>query len=639
MDRKTRPELPVELYTHTLNFLPLEDASTLRTLHSVLSTSTYLRAAASSSLVWKPIYKRRYTQCVPAHEARRRAQFGDDYFRLFVERRRLDREALLLVDEIRLNIAGRGARARVLAREYSFDVWDALTAETVLPLPKYFRSPHHLNSERDPAPQAFPRRYWARAVQGVIARYWAVEMWKRAVAGDDEVTFEEVLMGFSAFFGWSPYSLAKELDQAAENCRSWLNERHVVMDRFNREFDLHKVCEVLLDVMRNGQFNLTAHDPVSDEHLVALYPHALLTDEIDFVVSDLAKVWYLVAICRRLGLDAYPTLRSENTDFIPVCCIRPHWQGADDVPVIVAFSPAPSVIPVTESERYQQMVGIAASLPGGGGGPGLSDEYKSIAMLACAPPYKPSQFLVMALSEAGSGLGRYSQGDPDDWIISEKEKSILAAHAVQCLLAVHQGLAKPPDLVPGRLLAENCPLDGQVIMLDVLLAGAQHGTRAGEVADEMRKVVERSENVDALVTVRRRSCHPDRPDMPYVGRVITYDEHDPEEGFVWDWEVIRNMEGEYAGKPVLDVRLALPGTIDATRAPVVSTKQYVKHVGLTKRSARSLYIQWSHFGRYVEDVSFSEVDQKGDPMRLVMTAEMRTLYPEDGIPELVPYAA
>ena len=204
-------ELPVELYTHILSFLPLEEASTLKTLHSVLGTSTYLRAIVSSSSAWKPIYQQRYTQCVPANEARRRAQFGNDYLKLFLERRRLDHDALSLVDEIRLNIAGRSSRARVLAREYSFDVWDALEAETVLPVPQYCRCPYRRldqDSEREAAPQALPRRYWAGAVQGVIARYWAVEMWKRAVAEDDAVTFEEVLMGFSAFFGWSPFSVS-----------------------------------------------------------------------------------------------------------------------------------------------------------------------------------------------------------------------------------------------------------------------------------------------------------------------------------------------------------------------------------------------------------------------------------------------
>ena len=81
-----------------------------------------------------------------------------------------------------------------------------------------------------------------------------------------------------------------------------------------------------------------------------------------------------------------------------------------------------------------------------------------------------------------------------------------------------------------------------------------------------------------------------------------------------------------------------PDTFPA-RSPEIATKQQVKHAGLTKSSIWSLYSEWAQFGRYVEDVSFSEVDEKGRPMRLVMTAEMRTLYPEDGIPELVPYAA
>ena len=204
--RKTRPELPVELYTHVLGCLDPKDPSSLKTLFSVLWTSTYLRTAASASTLWKPYYELRYTQCVPENEARRRAQFGDDYFKLYMKRRELDHRALTLVDGIRLEIVGRNARARVLAQELSFDVWDALRAETVLPLPKYFRSPRDKGME-DPAPHAFPRRYWARAVQGVIARYWAVRMWQRAVTGDPGVTFEEVLLGFSTFFGWSPYAV------------------------------------------------------------------------------------------------------------------------------------------------------------------------------------------------------------------------------------------------------------------------------------------------------------------------------------------------------------------------------------------------------------------------------------------------
>ena len=59
--------------------------------------------------------------------------------------------------------------------------------------------------------------------------------------------------------------------------------------------------------------------------------------------------------------------------------------------------------------------------------------------------------------------------------------------------------------------------------------------------------------------------------------------------------------------------------------------------GLPKKAARSWYLKWGQFGRYVEDVSFDTVDGHEQPTRLVMTAEMRTLYPEDRIPEPRPY--
>ena len=274
--QKTRPELPVELYTHVLGLLDPKQPISLKTLFSVLWTNHYLRTAASVSNLWKPYYELRYTQCVPENEARRRAQFGEDYFRLYMKRRELDHRALALVDLIRLEIPGRSARARVLVQELSFDVWDALRAETVLPLPKYFRSPQD-KSTVEAAPHAFPRRYWARAVQGVVARYWAVRMWQRAAAGDFAVTFEEVLMGFSAFFGWSPYAvcvqsrfqkvccrncdaerhgaqLSQELDVVAALCRQTFLAQKVVLDQDDPNFDLAKACDTIIFHMHQEQW-------------------------------------------------------------------------------------------------------------------------------------------------------------------------------------------------------------------------------------------------------------------------------------------------------------------------------------------------------------------------------------------------
>ena len=38
---------------------------------------------------------------------------------------------------------------------------------------------------------------------------------------------------------------------------------------------------------------------------------------------------------------------------------------------------------------------------------------------------------------------------------------------------------------------------------------------------------------------------------------------------------------------------------------------------------------WDHLGRFVEDVSFTDVDEQGNPKVVVMTDEVRALYPDD----------
>ncbi|KAI0801074.1 hypothetical protein C8Q74DRAFT_1364725 [Fomes fomentarius] len=634
MDVKTRPELPIELYTHILKSLPPGDASTVKTLLSFFAVNTVLRTVASASIVWKPVYEAQYTQCVPENEARRRAELGNsNFYKLFRRRHEIDRRALALVDEIRLNVEGRSARARVLAREYSFDVWDALRVESVLPLPKYFRRPPQDKAEDiEPAPHAFPRRYWARAVQGVIARYWAVVMWKRAVAGDQKVTFEELLMGFSAFFGWSPQLLAKMLDHAAESCRSRLVTDNVLLNQMDAKFDVRKVCEGIFEGMKEEGLIFGPDEQDRGDNLLSIYPHILLTEEIVFNTSDLAKVWYFTAMARRLGLDMYPTLENPTSaGGQPVCCIRS--KTSDDVPTLVKFSPVPSVVPVTETNAYRRMLraGLArfseserAYLP------------KMIAN-ACLPPVDLSLFLTIALTEAGHGLHLYQANpgmEPELWMHREQDREMLATHALQCLFAISQ---RTEAVLITSTMAEKLPFDGQVVLLDVLLADAQPGSNAAMLAREVRQLVESSENLDRLVM--RRSRYPTRPDIPYVGRVVAWPDFDSDQGFILDWKIKVEDTGPDAGKTVVWERVAYPGNNEQTRNPEPPSREYYRYTGLTKHSARLLYLRWEQFGRYVEDVSFAEVDEEGNPKRLVLTEEMRTLYPEDGIADLAPYPA
>lgn len=82
-----------------------------------------------------PCYELRYTQRVGENDACGLSQFGEDYFKLHVKRREPDHRALTLVDLIRLEIPRCSTRAGIVV-----DVLDALRVETVLPLPKNFRS-------------------------------------------------------------------------------------------------------------------------------------------------------------------------------------------------------------------------------------------------------------------------------------------------------------------------------------------------------------------------------------------------------------------------------------------------------------------------------------------------------------------
>lgn len=204
-------ELPVELYLHICRSLGPSTPDTIKVLVNLLAVNSYVRAIVSRLATWRELYETRYTHDVSEKEESRRKQWGDDYCRLYCERRALDTRALSLVDEIRMQISGRSQRALILAKELSFDVWDALDEEASLLPPTYFRDtfgvdPSEPSPDRDiPAePHSLSRSYWARAAQGVIVRYWAVTVWHRAAQDDYTVNEEEVLAAWSAFFGWSP---------------------------------------------------------------------------------------------------------------------------------------------------------------------------------------------------------------------------------------------------------------------------------------------------------------------------------------------------------------------------------------------------------------------------------------------------
>lgn len=202
-------ELPVELYIHILHQLPGGESASLTAVLSFLSTSLVTRAAALDKSVWRNLYHSRYTHSIPAKEAERQARLDSDWHAMFVERTKLDRTALQLLDHIRDHPgdARKAPATRLVSHDMSFDVWDALDRESQLPIPRAFRgeaSEDDAGFDNVPA-HALPRRFWAGAAKGVIARNAAMTTWcKVHLPAADCGSFEDILTGLSGFMEVSP---------------------------------------------------------------------------------------------------------------------------------------------------------------------------------------------------------------------------------------------------------------------------------------------------------------------------------------------------------------------------------------------------------------------------------------------------
>lgn len=218
------PWLPIELYADILGFLPPDDDYTdasVKTLINCLCGSSQLRQAAKQPSVWKSHYRVRYTECVEENEAERRKTCRGDYRLMYIARRTLDRRALEAVDDIRLQLHGRHAKAAAFAREFSFDAWNALEREAQLPLPAYFSMDGDEDADMDFAevPHAIPRRYWAKAMMGIIARRYTLQNWIRLYSDEEDTsaTFEDALAGLSAFHDYSPKYVSASLSNLSNS--------------------------------------------------------------------------------------------------------------------------------------------------------------------------------------------------------------------------------------------------------------------------------------------------------------------------------------------------------------------------------------------------------------------------------------
>jgi F-box protein 21 len=103
---------------------------------------------------------------------------------------------------------------------HRFDVWDALEIEQARP---YLWDADTIQ-DSDMEPCTMTRTFWASALLGAITRHYAVQVWAKAVAAQDdamadpEPSFEGVFLGLSSFYGVSPFAVSRRRRRRPAPC-------------------------------------------------------------------------------------------------------------------------------------------------------------------------------------------------------------------------------------------------------------------------------------------------------------------------------------------------------------------------------------------------------------------------------------
>ncbi|KAF9225477.1 YccV-like-domain-containing protein [Gyrodon lividus] len=313
----TFKELPFDIYVHILEQLPVSAHSdeSPKTLVACLQTNSILRSAASVATLWEPHYYARYTICEVHKERSRREALGNDWKAHFMERLRLDRQVIKVLDGIVMQRDGRLERAREVTSTLSYDVWNALdtVAQCNITVPEALCDIDETSeggeqtSQAGVPPHAIPRRFWAQSLLGTIARSHAVRVWTGLSLEEENNgdTLEAAIACLSAYFAHSPKEISSQLDLLSDHCRSYLvkHQLSVNPDEFNCSEDmLSRISSSICDFLWEEGFRAAEH---SRFHVLnTRFPHWFLTTHRDTIPISL--VYIFVCIARKLGMTAAP---------------------------------------------------------------------------------------------------------------------------------------------------------------------------------------------------------------------------------------------------------------------------------------------------------------------------------------------
>jgi len=197
--------LPLDLHITILRCLPpsrcrLAEDVALQTLVTYSMASSLLREAMSTPTLWEQHYRKRYRHNNSDTENLRRLRCEGNWRLMYYERCRIDMVALELIRDVTLHRVGRNEKAIMLSG-MGLDIWDVLDIET-----EYAPDTRSL-SNLDP-PYALTQHFWVRQMLDIIAqeeavRHWATLPKDAQVLVEKRPSFEQAMLGLSAFFGKS----------------------------------------------------------------------------------------------------------------------------------------------------------------------------------------------------------------------------------------------------------------------------------------------------------------------------------------------------------------------------------------------------------------------------------------------------
>ncbi|KAI1789814.1 Transglutaminase-like superfamily-domain-containing protein [Ganoderma leucocontextum] len=588
--------LPVELHIQCLVQLPGREPSSLQTVVSFLSANSVTRAAALDKPVWESLYRSRYTHNVPEREEERLTRYAGDWQMIFIERYKLDRAALELVDCIRMHPEERDVASHRLVLEFSWDVWDALELETQVPIPHAFRDPAGESAPyQEPAPHALPRRFWATASLGAMARYHAVKNWARILKRDEGCTFEDVLTGLSAFMDISPYHISKQLDDLANQCRQRLTTAGMNLVYADPGCELLKIAVAVRDFLHDEGFAV-ASDGMAFYNPFNQFPHYFLTVGRSSTLPISINYVYS-AICRRLGITALPT----NTPRKVLCHIASNDPEQGDILV----DPCAKTQPIVFSSRDLSVMLHEA------------DMHPSFSRDAVMPA-EFSTMVDRAVRNAFATMRDVSHVDPvSGYTIDRVQYGVSAAFAT----------INAPGVQITPMVTEDCSLDNQVVLVDALLPVVPPARREMFMAELALYTASRLK-YKIEPPRRRRSLGTSAGTVRwFVGQVLSH----PEDGeaCVIGWTVVPGF--------------AMPGDTDVTwtttyqvltKEGIVDVHNHSDHAGgrwasvaVTSTKLRWLRKHIYMFERFFEDAHVPRDDGVGG--RLIPTLELQQQYPDD----------